>query len=112
MCIRDRHEHAPEIDVQGPLGGPDQLLLVVEDGDKDAGEELYGQEEDGAQRDTGEEEQLEGPADPVRLACAEVETQDRLGALGEALEGHQGELHEGGEHGHSTHSDVPAGFQQ
>ena len=57
-------------------------------------------------------QQPEGLPDPVRVPGAVVVAGDGLGALGNALKGQHGKLHDAGKDGHGTYGDVAAVFQQ
>ena len=100
------------VDPQGLGGVCHQLWVVVEDQHESPGEQLHRRPQHQGIGETGSQQRFESIPDPLGIPGAEVVADNGLGTLGQALEGHHGQLHDADQHSHAAHRDITAVFQQ
>ena len=107
-----KEEQRPAIDPQGGHRKGHQRRVGGEDPGKRAGAQLDHRPQRHGIAQAHLQQQPEGLPHPLGVPGAVIVAGDGLGALGDALQGQHGELHDAGENGHGAHGDVVAVFQQ
>jgi len=107
-----KEEQRPAIDPQGGHRKGHQRRVRGENPGKRAGAQLDHHPQRHGIAQTHLQQQPEGLPHPLGIPCAVIIAGDGLGALGDALQGQHGKLHDAGEDGHGANGDVVAVFQQ
>ena len=108
-ALEGHGEVGAEEDLYGPNADVQQSRVVVEEHDPRLGEEHDEGPGKNAVAQGGQGDEPDALADPAVLARSEVIPQYRLGPLGEALDGLDEDLPDGGGDGHGADVQIPHG---